>query len=269
MTQQQRDRLEQNIYRYTPRIVGGLCVVVILLVGAAVYLSFQYQATNREVDETQQQQVLGLRENQYINCVRSANALRRQVRREFIGLKRDILIPVFSQVAHTIPKGAPSRRILTGTVVYMHKRIRTIENRIPNVDCAKRYPPLPGQSFDQVRPDRTGGGDGRSTNLRPSSQPAPDQGAAGGPESPSAGGSSGVGGSDGGGNTQPPPSPPSPPSPPTNPPPQPPQSPPNPPPAPAPSGPLDGVTAPLEDTLDGVTDGAHETVCNLPVRLCP
>jgi hypothetical protein len=260
MRQRQRERLEATIVEYTPRIVGVLCVVVMLLVAASVYLSFQYQETNQEIDENQQQQVYNVREGQYVNCIRTGNALRRQVRREFIGLKRDILIPVFSRVAHTIPRGAPARRILTGTVVYMHKRIRTIESRIPNVDCAKRYPPLPGQSYEQVRPDRNGGGDGRTTQVRPSGEPPPNSGPAspGQSDPPSSGGSPGGGGS----------SPPAPTQPPTTEPPSPP-TPPAPPPAPpSPGSPSPNAVDEVQGIANDTVDGVQENTCKLAPVLC-
>lgn len=86
----------------------------------------------------------------------------------------------------------------------------------------------------------------------------------------------GDGGSSGGGvepSPGPSPAPPTP-TPPT--PPDPPPTPPDPPPTENPSGPLDGLTGPLNDTVDhaqdtvnGATDQVQETVCNLPVKLCP
>jgi hypothetical protein len=148
--------LEQLVVRFMPRIVAGLCVVALLLIGVSIFTVAQYQATSQKVDETQTAQVYGVREGQYINCVKVGNSLRRQVRREFVDLKRSVLIPVYSNIAATLPQGTEARRILTGAVVYMHKRIRTIKSRIPNVPCQKSYPPLPGQTYDQVRPDRYG-----------------------------------------------------------------------------------------------------------------
>lgn len=265
-------RLDDWIINKMPRIVIALSAIALALGIVATYTLIQTQEAKDKVDTNQTETVQALRENQYINCVRSANGLRRQVRREFVDLKREVLIPVFSRVAATLPAGAPAKRILTGTVVYMHKRIRTIESRIPNVPCLKRYPPLPGQTYSKVRPNKqNGGGDARSTSSRPSGPSDSNSGSGPSPSQPS----SPAGGGDGDGGTQPPTgSPPSPPGPPTDPPPPPPPDPVDPPSQPPPQGPLDSLQNGLNDTVNGAQDtvngavnGVQGTTCKLGV-LC-
>lgn len=88
-----------------------------------------------------------IRQGQYNACIKVGNALRDDIRNEFIDLKESVLIPVFSGVAQTIPDNVPSKPILEDSVSYMQRRIKTIDQRIPDTDCMDVYPPLEGQTF--------------------------------------------------------------------------------------------------------------------------
>lgn len=90
------------------------------------------------------------RANQFENCVEVANTLRADFRMELRDIKERILIPVFADIRDTIPTGVESHDILNDAVVYMRDRIDgnvekgidSLEERIPDLDCEKRYPPL-------------------------------------------------------------------------------------------------------------------------------
>ena len=92
-----------------------------------------------------------IRLSQYEGCVDGANGLRQQVRTEFVDFKEKAVIPVYAGVAATIPEGATSKTILEDSVAYLNKRIDTIGQRIPNVHCRVKYPPLEDQTFPSVQ----------------------------------------------------------------------------------------------------------------------
>ena len=96
-----------------------------------------------------------IRFSQYSACIKSGNVLRAQVKDEFIDIKRSVLIPVFSEIAQTLPPKSESKKILHDSVIYMRDRIATINTRIPDADCDSLYPPLDNQSFPDVTADTT------------------------------------------------------------------------------------------------------------------
>lgn len=77
-----------------------------------------------------------------VACRKSSNALRVDVRNEFIDLKRDVLIRVFREIRNTIPPSEPSYRILDNAIQRLYGRIKTISHRIPNAHCNELYPPI-------------------------------------------------------------------------------------------------------------------------------
>jgi hypothetical protein len=101
-----------------------------------------------------------LRQSQRINCETGGNVLREDVRKEFVDLKEEVIIPVFDLVAAVVtpnsnrkpppvgtapdelPEGTPPGVVLDVAVAYMKKRSDTIEERITDVDCATQYPLL-------------------------------------------------------------------------------------------------------------------------------
>lgn len=131
----QRDRKDLVLY-----ILLGLLA---LLAGLSVVNTFLAAERAKTTGED-------IRESQYLACVQNGNKLRQDVRDEFVDLKEGVLIPVFSEVAATIPPDAASYKILTDSVALMKRRIETIGERIVDVDCLEQYPPLDGQTYPDV-----------------------------------------------------------------------------------------------------------------------
>lgn len=85
-----------------------------------------------------------IRASQRNVCEESGNALREDVRDEFVSLKKKVLIPIFQSFIDLAPPGTvdPGLVILQDGVNLLHRRIRTIKNRIPDADCKSLYPYL-------------------------------------------------------------------------------------------------------------------------------
>lgn len=124
------------------RLIAGLLLfLVAVLACLTTYGTFVKNPQDRR-DEDQ-----AIRLAQHSVCERSGNALREDVRQEFVNLKRDSIIPVYSGVARTIPDGERSKQILDHAVRHLRKRIKTIDRRIPDADCLELFPPLPGYEY--------------------------------------------------------------------------------------------------------------------------
>ena len=126
--------------RIRTALTGAVLFVTLLLAGFSVANSIR---ASREAEERS----FAVREGQFVVCLTTANTLREDVRDEFIDLKKSVLIPVFEGVADTIPPPSPSKTILDESVAYMRTRVKTIDGRIPNLDCLHDYPPLEGQEY--------------------------------------------------------------------------------------------------------------------------
>lgn len=135
-------RIESEAHRQT---VTGI-IVVLLIAGCLLAAGLAVRDTI--LGEAREERVtFTLRESQFRGCVDGGNALREQFRNEFIDLKRDVLIPVFDEVAK-ITTSPSAASILRDGVNNMRGRIKTIEHRVPDADCLGIYPPLKGQTYD-------------------------------------------------------------------------------------------------------------------------
>lgn len=132
-----------QIQRLSAGILVAICVMLVVLLGLALKDNHDNQEQTRAI-------TFGLRASQYETCETSLNALREQVRDEFVSLKTKVLIPVFSGVAATLPPGDPVRDLLRHEVAYLGERIDTIKQRIPDADCAELFPPLAGQRYPEA-----------------------------------------------------------------------------------------------------------------------
>lgn len=130
-------------------LIGLLGITTLLSIALLVKQDHQADVDRLEVAR----QSYATRLSQREGCEKSGNSLRRDVRGEFVDLKRRVLIPVFHEIALTIPIGEPSRAILDGAVVTLYHRIATIKQRIPNAPCHKLYPLLDNPDTSQ---DETG-----------------------------------------------------------------------------------------------------------------
>lgn len=261
----------------------GLLVAIIFAQFVVLALVFKLNSDN--ADQTQDIQN-GIRLSQFEGCVKAGNVLRRQVRSEFVDLKKKAMIPVFDGVAKTIPEGAPARVILEDAVAYLEHRIRTIDQRIPNADCLALYPPLEGQTYPPALIHRAlqqaehyhAGGEsdaGSYKSQSPQSHPAqrPSDSGGPGPDLPDAGDSGDVPS----GVPSPPPTGPSggsnppPQTPPVAPPPEPPSPPPSPPQPSSPPSVGQGVGEAVGGA-QGVIQGACTSTNTLGVQVpvvCP
>lgn len=124
---------------------------IVLLIGVILLACFSVANTFVSAAESEQKD-FDIREGQYETCVESGNFFREQIRGEFVDLKEDVLIPVFEGVAATIPGPATpgtAKGILVDKADDLERRIRTIDQRLPDIDCLDQYPPLEGQTYDQ------------------------------------------------------------------------------------------------------------------------
>jgi hypothetical protein len=122
---------------------------IVLLLFVILLAIFSVANTIIEAENTEDKD-FAIREGQYDACVQSGNVFRDDVRQEFVDLKRQVLIPVFDGVALTIPgpsKPGTAKAILESNVDYLRRRIATIEDRLPDTDCLRQYPPLEGQTY--------------------------------------------------------------------------------------------------------------------------
>jgi hypothetical protein len=128
-------------YRSRTILGAWIAVGIAILLGLNLYGTFVFQPHQaREEDRA-------IRLSQYVVCLTSGNALRDDVRNEFIDLKEDSIIPVYARVRDTIPPTDASFEILDDAVKRLRERVRTIEDRIPDADCQALYPPLEGQVY--------------------------------------------------------------------------------------------------------------------------
>lgn len=134
---------DQDAVRRKEFVVYAVLVLITVLAVLSVINTFLEAERAKTTGED-------IRESQYLACVQNGNRLREDVRDEFVDLKQDVLIPVFEGVAATIPPGATSKVILDDSVSLMRNRIKTIDERITDVDCLEQYPPLDGQTYPDV-----------------------------------------------------------------------------------------------------------------------
>lgn len=123
------------------RILGaGILIMAVILAITSVIGAFVTGPRDaRQVSEQ-------IRYEQYLTCEKVGNSLRKDIRDEFVDLKKDVLIPVFGGIAKLMPS-SPSKEILVESVDYMKRRAATIDERIPDGNCLRIYPPLDGQTF--------------------------------------------------------------------------------------------------------------------------
>lgn len=153
-------------------VVGGIALTIVLL-GLGIFIQTAINSTNDRQDLDIQKALYSVRESQYRACIINGNTLRDQVRREFVDLKRKVLIPTFGGIAATIPEGTSQRTILESQVAYLKTRIQTIKDRIPVVHCLQIYPPLPGQKYPNIKAALN-----KPTDRRPEDNHAPAHNAA-------------------------------------------------------------------------------------------
>lgn len=132
---------DRKISESRARLGGLIAFGVLLLLCLNAYGTFIVNPASRKQSDEE------IRFGQYEVCRKSGNVLRGQVRAEFVDLKRRVLIPVFADVAATISPDSPAHEILTEAVRYLKMRIATIDERIPDANCAELYPPLEGQTY--------------------------------------------------------------------------------------------------------------------------
>lgn len=140
-TQYEKDKRDSKLRNI---LSGVLLFLTLILAGLAVANTFISAERSEQKDED-------IRESQFRVCVNTANELRDDVRDEFVALKEQVLIPVFSGVAQTIqvPPPNPARTILVESVDYLERRVKSIDERIPDLNCLIDYPPLEGQTYPQ------------------------------------------------------------------------------------------------------------------------
>ena len=130
-------------------IGAGLLVLVVVLAFLSYVNQTDFNRQSQEQDALSIDTQYDMRLATFQGCVDNGNPFRAQVRREFIRLKEQGLIPVFKQVRQTVPPGTEVSIILDNAVGLLKRRIATIEERLPNVDCLESYPPLPGQTYPE------------------------------------------------------------------------------------------------------------------------
>lgn len=137
-----RDRRPEPESGLRRSLVYGALLLLLLLAGLSVLSAIREGEENdqREIDSKISD--FQIRDSQRTSCENSANVLRQDIRTEFITMKEAVLIPVFTEVAASIPPSEPSAAILDQAVGLMERRIETIDNRIPDLDCADLYPLL-------------------------------------------------------------------------------------------------------------------------------
>jgi ABC-type Na+ efflux pump permease subunit len=127
-------------YRRNSFIVGILLGLTLLL--AILNIVGTVVAADRSQDKD-----FEIRLGNYIACLVNGNALREDVRDEFVDLKEEAIIDPYNAVAATIPEGSSARLVLEKTTQRLDRRIKTIDQRIPDVECLKAHPPLEGQEY--------------------------------------------------------------------------------------------------------------------------
>jgi hypothetical protein len=132
----ERESRLRNILVYV-----ALGLILLLTIGSIVSaVQQEREADAREVES--QITDFEIRESQRANCEAGGNQLRADIRAEFVDLKEEILIPVFSEVRDLMPPTETTYRILNDAVERMERRIDTIRKRIPDNDCPELYPLL-------------------------------------------------------------------------------------------------------------------------------
>lgn len=128
----------EKIAMYIPSV---MLLLIMFIAIAVVIQQANYASTSRQFS-------YDIRQSQFEQCIKSANEFTKQVRDEFVGLKEDILLPVFERIHLLTPPDNPTYDILGDAIDVMHHRIKTIEDRIPNAHCTNTYPPLEGQTYE-------------------------------------------------------------------------------------------------------------------------
>jgi hypothetical protein len=140
--------LDQSEYDSDQRHRTILAIIILVSAILIIALSIAgYFINGNRTKHTSQD----IRYSQYVACAISTNDVIKQVRDEFVDVKRETLIPVFKKIKRTIPQGQTTRNILDNSVQNMKFSISTIDERIPTFPCKKLYPPLDGQVFPKVK----------------------------------------------------------------------------------------------------------------------
>lgn len=142
-----------------------LLVVFMLIIGVVV--GANQAEDNEQSDLIARQADAAARQNEISDyerqlkarkvCVKFTNPFRKELRAEFKHIKTRVILPVYAGIAQTIPEGQPSREILDRAVGRIHRRVATLDERFPLVDCASRYPleDDPRTSLDEAEANHT------------------------------------------------------------------------------------------------------------------